>query len=94
MMVTLRGKRMYDFITKLVTIVLPRVRDFHGLPTTSFDGSGNYSIGFKEQIVFPEIDAGKIDRTRPLQVVITTRAKTDAEGRALLTELGIPFRKA
>lgn len=92
-MVTLRGKRMYDFLEKIVTVVLPRVRDFHGLSLASFDGKGNYSIGFKEQIAFPEIDAGDVDRIHPLQVVITTSAKDNEQGKTLLSALGMPFRK-
>lgn len=91
--VTLRGQKMKDFITKLIRIVLPRVRDFHGVSLSSFDGHGNYTLGFKEQIVFPEIDYGKIDKIRGLEAVIVTNAKSDAEGKALLTELGMPFVK-
>ena len=91
--VTLRGKKARDFFTKLVAIVLPRVRDFRGLSTKSFDGSGNFSLGFKEQIVFPEIDYGKIDRIRGLEITICTTAKNDKEGEALLRELGMPFKK-
>lgn len=92
--VTLRGKRMFEFLEKLINIVFPRVRDFRGTPLTSFDGNGNYSLGFREQIVFPEIDYSKIDRIRGLEITITTTAKTDEEGRALLKSLGMPFAKS
>jgi len=92
-MATLRGQRMYDFLEKMIKVVLPRVKDFRGLDPLSFDGKGNYSIGFRESIVFPEIDAGKIDRIRPLQVVITTTAKNNEQGKALLSALGMPFKK-
>lgn len=91
--VTLRGQRMYDFLEKLLKIVFPRVRDFRGVPLSSFDGRGNYSIGFKEQIVFPEIDYSKIDKIRGLEVTITTNAKNDTEGKALLKAMGMPFAK-
>ena len=91
--VTLRGQKMKDFIAKLIGIVLPRVRDFHGVSLSSFDGHGNYTLGFKEQIVFPEIDYGKIDKIRGLEAVIVTSAKNDEEGKVLLTELGMPFGK-
>lgn len=91
--VTLRGKRMYHFLEKLMTIVFPRVRDFRGVSLTSFDGRGNYSVGFKEQIVFPEIEYSKIDRIRGLEVTIATSARSDNEGRALLKALGMPFTK-
>lgn len=92
-MVTLRGKRMKEFLEKLVNIVLPRVRDFHGVPLSGFDGHGNYSLGFKEQIVFPEIDYSKIDKIRGLEVTIVTDAENDEEGKNLLKELGMPFMK-
>ncbi len=92
-MVTLRGKRMKEFLEKLVNIVLPRVRDFHGVPLSGFDGHGNYSLGFKEQIVFPEIDYSKIDKIRGLEVTIVTDAENDEEGIKLLKELGMPFQK-
>ena len=92
-MVTLRGKRMKEFLEKLVNIVLPRVRDFHGVPLSGFDGHGNYSLGFKEQIVFPEIDYSKIDKIRGLEVTIVTDAENDEEGIELLKELGMPFQK-
>lgn len=91
--VTLRGTRMWDFFEKLVTITLPRVREFQGVPRNSFDGRGNYTLGFKEQIVFPEIEFDKVDKIRGLEVVIVTTANTDEEGRALLELLGMPFVK-
>jgi len=91
--VTLRGKRMWDFYEKLVTITLPRVREFSGVPRTSFDGRGNYTLGFKEQTVFPEIEFDKVDKIRGLEVVVVTTAKTDEEGRTLLELLGMPFVK-
>jgi large subunit ribosomal protein L5 len=92
--VTLRGERMWHFLEKLVTVALPRIRDFQGVPDKSFDGRGNYSIGLKEQLVFPEIDYDKIDRLRGLEITICTTARTDEEGRALLRGLGMPFRTA
>ena len=91
-MVTLRGQRMYEFLDRLVTIALPRVRDFRGVPGRAFDGRGNYSIGIKEQIIFPEIDYDKVDALRGLNVCITTTAKTDAEAKALLAAFKFPFR--
>lgn len=94
LMVTLRGKRMYDFFEKLVTIVAPRFRDFHGVSKESFDGHGNYALGFSESTVFPEIDPGKVDRVQGLEVVIVTSAKDDKKGFALLKALGMPFKKA
>lgn len=94
MMVTLRGKRMYDFFDKLVNMVLPRFRDFHGVSRDSFDGRGNYSLGIKEQIVFPEIDYDKIDRIRGLEVTIVTTAENDNEARTLLELMGMPFRRS
>ena len=93
LMVTLRGKRMYDFYQKLVTIVFPRIRDFHGVSNKSFDGHGNYTLGFSENTVFPEIDPSKIDRVQGLEVSIVTTAKDNREGSALLKALGMPFRK-
>jgi len=93
MMVTLRGKRMYDFLDKLINIALPRIRDFQGVPRNSFDGRGNYTLGIKEQIVFPEIEYDKIDKIRGLEVSVVTTAETDEEARKLLELLGIPFRK-
>jgi len=92
-MVTLRRDRMYAFIEKLVTIVLPRVRDFKGVSPKSFDGRGNYTLGLKEQTLFPEIDYDKIDRVRGMNITITTTAKTDEEGFELLKLVGMPFRK-
>ncbi|PPR17955.1 MAG: 50S ribosomal protein L5 [Alphaproteobacteria bacterium MarineAlpha9_Bin7] len=89
--VTLRGDRMYEFLDRLVNIALPRVRDFHGVPQKSFDGNGNYSLGLKEQIVFPEIDYDAVDEVRGLDVVIVTTAKTDDEGRALLKGFNVPL---
>ncbi len=91
--VTLRGDRMYEFLDRLVTIALPRVRDFRGLNARSFDGQGNYALGIKEHIVFPEIDYDKIDKVLGLDVVIATTAKTDEEARALLEGFNFPFRK-
>ena len=90
--VTLRGERMYEFLDKLVTIALPRVRDFHGISGNAFDGRGNYTVGIKEQLIFPEINFDKISKVRGLDIVIVTTAKTDEEGRALLTLMGMPFR--
>ena len=92
-MVTLRGSRMYEFLDRLFTAALPRVRDFKGVSTTAFDGRGNYSLGIREQIIFPEIDLDKVEKVRGLTVCINTSAQTDAEGRALLAALGMPFRK-
>ncbi len=91
--VTLRGDRMYDFFSKLVNIALPRVRDFRGLSPKGFDGRGNYSMGVKEQIIFPEIDYDKIDKIKGLNITVVTSAKTDEEGRFLLKNMGMPFRK-
>lgn len=91
--VTLRGRRMYDFLDKLINFILPRVRDFRGVSPQAFDGRGNYSLGIKEQTIFPEIDYGKIDKIRGLEVVIVTDAKTDEEGRELLKSMGMPFRQ-
>ncbi len=91
--VTLRGVRMYEFLDRLISIALPRVRDFRGLSNKSFDGRGNYSLGFKEQIVFSEIDYDKIDSLRGLDVTITTSAKTDREGQALLQAFSFPFKE-
>jgi len=91
--VTLRKERMYDFFSKLINIALPRVRDFRGISPKSFDGRGNYAMGIKEQIIFPEIDYDKIDKIKGLNIVIATSAKTDEEGRFLLRSLGMPFRK-
>jgi len=91
-MVTLRGERMYEFLDRLSAVVLPRVRDFKGLPPNSFDGRGNYTLGLKDQLVFPEIDYTRVDKIKGLNVTITTTAHTDEEGRELLKQLGIPFR--
>lgn len=91
--VTLRGERMYEFFDKLVSISLPRVRDFRGVNPNSFDGRGNYSLGIKEQLIFPEINYDKVLKIRGMDIVIVTTAKTDEEGRALLAHLGMPFRK-
>lgn len=91
--VDLRGEKMYDFLDKLVNISLPRVRDFRGVSTTAFDGRGNYTLGVKEQIIFPEIQYDKVNKVRGMDIVIVTTAKTDEEARALLQELGMPFAK-
>ena len=91
-MVTLRRGRMYDFFDKLVNVTLPRVRDFRGLSDKSFDGRGNYTLGIKEHIIFPEIDYDKIDKIKGLNITIVTTAKTDEEGKALLKMMGMPFR--
>jgi large subunit ribosomal protein L5 len=91
--VTLRGARMWEFFERLVTIAIPRVRDFRGLNAKSFDGRGNYSMGVREQIIFPEIDYDKVDKVRGLDITITTSAKSDEEGRALLSAFNFPFRK-
>lgn len=93
MSVTLRGQRMYDFLEKLIKVVFPRVKDFSGLPFTAFDGRGNISFGFDEQVVFPEIDSGKVDILRSLQVTIVTNAKEDDKAKMLLKALGMPFVK-
>lgn len=91
-MVTLRGARMFEFLDRLMNLALPRVRDFRGVSDRAFDGRGNYSLGVREQIIFPEIDIEKIDKVRGLTISIVTTAKTDAEGKALLQALGMPFR--
>src|SRR5215471_3487953 len=91
-MVTLRGERMYEFLDRLASIVLPRVRDFKGLPPNSFDGRGNYTLGLKDQLVFPEIDYTRVDKIKGMNVTITTTARSDEEGRELLKLLGVPFR--
>ena len=93
LMVTLRGKRMYSFFEKLIKIVLPRLRDFRGVSVKSFDESGNYSLGFSEDTVFPEIEAGKVDKLQGLELTIVTSAKNRKEGEALLRALGMPFSK-
>jgi large subunit ribosomal protein L5 len=91
-MVTLRGDRMYEFLDRLVNIALPRVRDFKGVSDKSFDGRGNYSLGIREEIIFPEVDIDKVEKVKGLTVNICTTAKSDDEGRALLKALGVPFR--
>jgi large subunit ribosomal protein L5 len=91
--VTLRGERMYHFLDKLFNVVLPRVRDFRGVSPKAFDGRGNYTLGLKEQLIFPEIDYDKVDKVRGMDVVIVTTANTDEEARELLTQLGMPFAK-
>ena len=91
-MVTLRGERMYDFLDRLVTVAFPRVRDFRGVSGRAFDGRGNYNIGLKEQIIFPEIEYDKIDRLRGMNISITTTAKSDEEAKALLAGFSFPFR--
>lgn len=91
--VTLRGSRMYDFLDRLVNLALPRVRDFRGVNPDSFDGRGNYALGIKEQLIFPEIDYDQIDKTRGMDVIITTTAKTDEEARELLRLFNMPFKK-
>jgi len=91
--VTLRGKRMWYFLDRLMDVALPRVRDFRGVSPNSFDGRGNYTLGLREQLVFPEIDYDKIDKVRGMEVTIVTTAQTDEEGRRLLSSLGMPFRK-
>ncbi|MHB0912286.1 MAG: 50S ribosomal protein L5 [Armatimonadota bacterium] len=91
--VTLRGERMYEFLDKFMNTALPRVRDFGGVSPTSFDGRGNFAMGLREQLVFPEVDYDKIDKIRGMDIVITTSAKTDEEAKALLKQLGMPFRE-
>ncbi|MBT7305053.1 MAG: 50S ribosomal protein L5, partial [Bacteroidetes bacterium] len=92
-MVTLRGERMYEFLDRLVTSSLPRVRDFNGIKATGFDGRGNYSLGVIEQIIFPEIDIDKVKKIEGLNITFVTSAGTDKEAKSLLTELGLPFKK-
>ncbi len=92
--VTLRGQRMYDFLERTLALALPRIRDFRGIPTRSFDGRGNFSLGLREQLAYPEIDYDKVDRLRGLEISIVTTAKTDEEGRKLLELLGMPFQSA
>ncbi|MHB8845486.1 MAG: 50S ribosomal protein L5 [Nitrospirota bacterium] len=92
-MVTLRKERMFEFLDRFISAALPRIRDFKGIPSKSFDGRGNYSLGIKEQVIFPEIEIDKIDSIHGMDIVIVTTAKTDEEGRALLGHLGMPFRK-
>jgi len=91
--VTLRGDRMYEFLDRLMNVALPRVRDFRGVSTKSFDGRGNYTLGIRDQLIFPEIDYNKVEKIKGMNVCITTTAKTDAEGVALLRQLGMPFRQ-
>lgn len=91
--VTLRGERMYHFLDKLFNVTLPRVRDFHGVSTKAFDGRGNYTLGLKEQLIFPEIEYDQVDKVRGMDIVIVTTAKTDEESRELLSGLGMPFAK-
>ena len=91
--VTLRGERMYEFLDKLVSVSLPRVRDFRGISKKSFDGRGNYTLGVKEQLIFPEIDYDKVSKVRGMDIVIVTTANTDEEARELLTQFGMPFQK-
>jgi len=92
-MVTLRGDKMYEFLDRLINIALPRVRDFRGVPTRSFDGRGNYTIGVRDHLIFPEIDYSKVDKSKGMNVTIVTTARTDEHARALLRELGMPFVK-
>jgi large subunit ribosomal protein L5 len=94
MMVTLRGERMYEFFDRLVNVALPRIRDFQGAPANAFDGRGNYSLGVREQLIFPEIDYDRIDRIRGLQVTMVTTARTDEEGKRLLQLMGVPFSRS
>lgn len=91
--VTLRGEKMYEFLDKLISITLPRVRDFRGVSSTAFDGRGNFTLGVKEQIIFPEINYDKVNKLRGMDIVIVTTANTNEEGQALLTEMGMPFKK-
>ena len=92
-MVTLRGERMYEFLDRLISVALPRVRDFRGISAKAFDGRGNYTLGIREQLIFPEIDFNKVDKTRGMNISIVTTAKTDEQARALLKSLGMPFRQ-
>lgn len=92
-MVTLRGERMYEFLDRLISVALPRVRDFRGISGKAFDGRGNYTLGIREQLIFPEIDFNKVDKTRGMNISIITSAKTDEQSRALLKALGMPFRQ-
>ena len=92
--VTLRGARMYEFLDRLVNVALPRVRDFRGVPPKAFDGRGNYALGLKEQMIFPEISYDKVDKTRGMDIVMVTTADTDEEAKALLSHLGLPFRES
>ena len=92
-MVTLRGDRMYEFLDRLLNVALPRVRDFRGVSNKSFDGRGNYTLGIKDQLIFPEIDYSKVEKTKGMNISITTTARTDAEGLSLLKAMGMPFRQ-
>jgi large subunit ribosomal protein L5 len=92
-MVTLRGERMFQFLDKLLNVALPRLRDFQGVSADAFDGRGNYTLGLREQLVFPEIDYDKVDKVRGMEVSVVTTANTDEEGRRLLSMLGMPFKK-
>jgi large subunit ribosomal protein L5 len=92
-MVTLRGDRMYEFLDRLMNVALPRVRDFRGVSSKSFDGRGNYTLGVRDQLIFPEIDYNKVEKVKGMNISITTSAKTDAEGLALLRHMGMPFRQ-
>ena len=92
-MVTLRGERMYEFLDRLISVALPRVRDFRGISAKAFDGRGNYTLGIREQLIFPEIDFNKVDKTRGMNISIITTAKNDEQSRALLKALGMPFRQ-
>src|ERR1700682_1045601 len=93
-MVTLRGDRMYEFLDRLMNVALPRVRDFRGVSSKSFDGRGNYTLGIRDQLIFPEIDYNKVDKTKGMNISITTSARSDAEGMALLKHMGMPFRQS
>ncbi len=93
-MVTLRGEKMYEFLDRLISVALPRVRDFRGVPTRSFDGRGNYTIGIRDHLIFPEVDVTKVDKSRGMNITIVTTAKNDEQARALLRELGMPFGKS
>ena len=92
-MVTLRGDRMYEFLDRLMNVALPRVRDFRGVSSKSFDGRGNYTLGIRDQLIFPEIDYSKVEKTKGMNISITTTARSDAEGLALLKQMGMPFRQ-
>ncbi len=92
-MVTLRGEKMYEFLDRLISIALPRVRDFRGVPTKSFDGRGNYTLGIRDHLIFPEVDPGKVDKPKGMNITIVTTAKNDDQARVLLRELGMPFNK-
>jgi len=92
-MVTLRGERMYEFLDRLISVALPRVRDFRGVSAKAFDGRGNYTLGVREQLIFPEIDFNKVDKTRGMNITIVTTAKSDDQARSLLKSLGMPFRQ-